>query len=322
MKNSTFVAEAITYLHPDKICDQISDLILDAHLKQDPYSRVAVETTGGHGSVALYGEVTSKGVVDYEAVVQKYYQTICNQNIKVFHHITQQSPDISQGVNKGGAGDQGIMVGYACNENEDYIPQETYLARKLLRGFQVDAKSQIALTDGKLTSVVLSVQGQTQKEIKQHIKKCGLDIKDKNIYANFTGEFKIGGFEADSGCTGRKIVADAYGPRVPVGGGAFSGKDPTKVDRSAAYMARFVALQLLKKYNAHDVLVKIGYAIGKAEPLVKFAIIDGKETEFDYDCRPQAIIERFDLLKPIYLDLAKNGHVGRIGQLPWEKFEE
>ena len=321
MKNSQLIAESVTYLHPDKICDQISDLLLDEYLKQDPLSRVAIETTGGHGYIALFGEVTSKGYVDHISEVKKYYKKLTSKDIDVISHITTQSPEISQGVTTGGAGDQGIMVGYACCDNEVYLPQEMYLARKLLRGFEVDGKSQVTMENNTLLSVVLSVQGKTQNQLKRHVKACGLDIDPQKIYANYTGAFELGGFDADSGCTGRKIVVDAYGPRVPVGGGAFSGKDATKVDRSAAYMARWIALQLLKKYEAKEVLIKIGYAIGKADPVLKTALVDGVETNFDYDCRPQSIIERFDLRKPIYLDLARNGHFGRGGMVAWEKFE-
>lgn len=321
MKHSARIAESVTYLHPDKICDQISDLILDEYLKQDPFSRVAIETAGGHGHVGLYGEVTSKGQVDHAAVVQKYYREIVGADIQVESYISAQSPEIAQGVNTGGAGDQGIMVGYACDENDAYLPQEMYLARKLLVGFHTDAKSQVTLEDGKVTSVVLSVQGKSQEELLQHVADSQLDIPADKVFANYTGAFEIGGFDADSGCTGRKIVVDAYGPRVPVGGGAFSGKDATKVDRSAAYMARWVALQLLKKTGAKEVLVKIGYAIGKAEPVLQAAWVDGQETSFEYDCRPQSIIERFNLRSPIYLDVARYGHFGRPGELPWEKLE-
>ena len=232
--------------------------------------------------------------------------------------ITVQSPEIAQGVDNGGAGDQGIMVGYACNENEQLIPQEMYLARKLLEGFDVDAKSQVTIEKGQVSSVVLSVQGKTREELISRVLESGIKVNKKQIYANNTGSFEIGGFDADSGCTGRKIVVDAYGPRVPVGGGAFSGKDATKVDRSAAYMARWIALKLLKKYGAKEVLVYIGYVIGKAEPLIKMALVDGRKTSFRYDCRPQAIIERFDLRKPIFLETAKEGHTGRIGINSWE----
>ncbi len=321
MKNSHFIAESVSFLHPDKICDQISDLLLDEYLKQDPLSRVAVETAGGHGHIGLFGEVTTASQVDVISTVKNYYKKITGKEILVTSHISAQSPEIAQGVNSGGAGDQGIMIGYACAENESFIPQEMHLARQLLRGFITDAKSQVTLHNKKITSIVLSVQGKTPAELQDFVMKSELKVNKKDIFANNTGAFDIGGFDADSGCTGRKIVVDAYGPRVPVGGGAFSGKDATKVDRSAAYMARWVALQLLKKYGAQEVLVKIGYVIGKAEPVINYALIDGKETTFDYDCRPAAIIERFSLLNPIYLDLARHGHVGRINELPWEKFE-
>jgi len=313
-----YIAESVTYLHPDKICDQISDLLLDEYLKVDPRARVAIETIGGHGQIGLYGEVTAKSEVNIKKIVKDYYKKLTGQNIRVQSFITVQSPEISQGVDHGGAGDQGIMVGYACNENEQKIPQEMYLARKLLEGFDVDAKSQVTIEKGQISSVVLSVQGKTREELIRHVLESGIKVNKKQIYANNTGSFEIGGFDADSGCTGRKIVVDAYGPRVPVGGGAFSGKDATKVDRSAAYMARWIALKLLKKYGAKEVLVYLGYVIGKAEPLIKMALVDGKETSFRYDCRPQAIIERFDLRKPIFLETAKEGHMGRIDVNPWE----
>lgn len=322
MHTKKLIAESVTMFHPDKICDQISDLLVDSYLAQDPYSRVAIETIGGHGQIALCGEVTSKSTLPIETIVKRYYQNLTKQNINVASYITIQSPEIAQGVDKGGAGDQGIMIGYACDENELYIPRELYLARKLLKGFHVDGKSQITLKNGKVSSVVISVQGKTSKELVRHVYTCGIDIDKKNIFANYTGSFTVGGFAADSGCTGRKIVIDAYGPRVPVGGGAFSGKDATKVDRSAAYMARWIALQLLKKYGVHEVLVRLGYAIGKAEPLLKTALIDGKEQTFRYDCRPQAIIERFDLRRPIFLKTAQEGHFGKIGEYPWEIIED
>src|SRR3989344_2179251 len=316
-----YIAESVTYLHPDKICDQISDLLLDEYLKVDPRARVAIETIGGHGQIGLYGEVTAKSEVNIKKIVKDYYKKLTGQNIRVQSFITVQSPEIAQGVDNGGAGDQGIMVGYACNENEQKIPQEMYLARKLLEGFDVDAKSQVTIEKGQVSSVVLSVQGKTREELISRVLESGIKVNKKQIYANNTGSFEIGGFDADSGCTGRKIVVDAYGPRVPVGGGAFSGKDATKVDRSGAYMARFIALQLLKKKGAREVLVKLGYVIGKAEPLIKIALIDGVEELFDYDCRPNAIIERLDLRKPKFLKTARNGHFGKIGKYTWEVVE-
>ncbi len=315
----SYIAESVSYLHPDKICDQISDNIVDAFLKQDPGARVAVETAGGHGHVSLYGEITADAEVNVIDETKKLYKKLTGDEIAVESYISQQSPEIATGVNKGGAGDQGVMVGYACRENELYLPQEMYLCRRLLKGIKTDAKSQVVIQGGKIRSVVLSVQGKSKAELEEHIKnKIKVDGKT-HIYANNTGAFTIGGFDADSGCTGRKIVVDAYGPRVPVGGGAFSGKDATKVDRSAAYMARWVALKLLKEKGAEEVLVRIGYVIGGDEPLIKQAIIDGRETTFDYDCRPYAIIEQFDLRKPIYLQTAREGHFGHIGEYAWEK---
>lgn len=316
MKN--FIAESVTFMHPDKICDQISDALLDAYLAQDPTSRVAIETAGGHGHVGIFGEITSKADVDIKTEVKKFYKKLTGKDIDVAVYVSKQSPEIAAGVNTGGAGDQGIMVGYACSENALFMPQEMYLCRKLLDGVQTDAKSQVVIMDGKIQSIVLSVQGKDKNELSAHVKKLKIADKKTELFLNNCGSFDIGGFDADSGCTGRKIVVDAYGPRVPVGGGAFSGKDPSKVDRSAAYMARWVALQILKEKGAKEVLVKIGYVIGSADPVIKQAIIDGTETTFEYDCRPEAIIEQFNLRSPIYLQTAKDGHFGHINKYPWE----
>lgn len=313
-----YIAESVSYLHPDKICDQISDLLLDELLKVDKQSRVALEVVGGHGRVGIYGELTTKAKIDIKQSVKSYYKILTGNELELDINVVTQSPQISQGVDSGGAGDQGIMVGYACSENEMYLPQEMFLARKLLEGLDTDAKSQVTIKDGELTSIVVSAQNFTQAQLIERVNRvCKLETNTK-VYANNTGAFTIGGFDADSGCTGRKIVVDAYGPRVPVGGGAFSGKDPTKVDRSAAYMARWIALHLLHKHSASEVLVRLGYVIGGDQPLITQAIIDGVETDFDIDCRPVAIIERFDLLRPIYLDTARNGHFGHIGKYPWE----
>jgi S-adenosylmethionine synthetase len=308
-----YIAESVTPYHPDKICDRISDAILDECLRQDPMSRVAVETMGGHGEIFLTGEITTKAEVDYEQVALKVY----GRPAKVYTHITTQSPEISQGVNTGGAGDQGVMVGYACRDNEAWIPNELYLAREILSPFDTDGKSQVTLVDMFMDNVVLSVCGKTPDELHSYLHDKYPGVKS---YCNNTGSFVVGGFDADAGLTGRKIVIDAYGPRVPVGGGAFSGKDPTKVDRSAAYMARWVALQLLHTLGADEVLVKLGYVIGSAEPVMKMAIVDGKESYFGFDCRPEAIIERFNLRRPIYLETATRGHFG-ISSYPWEQYE-
>jgi S-adenosylmethionine synthetase len=314
------IAESVTKYHPDKICDQISDAIVDECIKQDPMSRVAVETMGGHGKIFLTGEVTTKAIIDYEEVARQVYRDLLGKEIEVHHNIVVQSPNIAQGVDTGGAGDQGIMVGYACRENENQIPNELDLCRHLLQPFEKDGKSQVVLKDGKVINVVLSVQGETQKHLQEWIEFFFKDFQTEpfDMYCNNTGSFDIGGFEADAGVTGRKIVVDAYGPRVPVGGGAFSGKDPTKVDRSAAYMARYIAKHLLEEKGAKEVIVRLGYVIGGPDPLIKQAIIDGIEETFKYDCRPQAIIEQLDLRKPIYRQTAAIGPFGN-NVFSWEK---
>jgi len=323
----THTAESVTFLHPDKICDQISDAVLDECLKQDPFSRVAVETLGGHNSLILIGEVTTKGRVDFAQVARDTYFSLTKKDIGVLSNIITQCPEISQGVNKGGAGDQGIVIGYACDENEMKIPQELYLAKELLKSWSSnpfearDGKSQVTIKDGKITEVVLSIQHETKDSLELYLRTFFKHKTDFNAYCNNTGSFNNGGFDADSGVTGRKIVVDQYGPRVPIGGGAFSGKDPTKVDRSGAYMARWIALKLMKTYGAKEVLVKIGYVIGKTEPIMTTAIINGEvkhELDFRYDCRPEAIIEKFDLRRPIYLQTAREGHFGN-KEYPWEK---
>lgn len=314
-------AETVTFLHPDKICDQISDAIVDACLAQDPKSRVAVETIGGHGTIVLIGEVTTNADVNFGDVAATTYYNLTRKTIGVLSNISKQAPEIAQGVNRGGAGDQGIMVGYACTENDAHIPQELFLARDVLDGYVADGKSQITLEDGKIDKVVLSVQGESKHYLETEVKMF-LDNyahkPDVEVFCNNTGSFTTGGFDADSGVTGRKIVVDAYGPQVPVGGGAFSGKDPTKVDRSGAYMARFIALETLKKFGAKEVIVRIGYVIGGIEPVMVQITADGIPFHAKYDCRPEAIIERFDLRRPIYQDLAKYGHFGR-KELAWEK---
>lgn len=319
-------SEVVSAYHPDKICDQISDAILDECLKQDQYSRVAVETMGGHGQIHLTGEITTKAEVDYCQVAKDVYKELTGKDIEVSSNIFKQSPDISQGVDGGGAGDQGMMIGYACNETPNLMPLEIAIARELLKPFNSDSKSQVTIKDGLITDIVLSVSGQTREALEEHV---GIFLNSNNlrcskylkIYCNWTGKFETCGFDADAGVTGRKIVVDAYGSRVPVGGGAFSGKDPTKVDRSGAYMARWVAIQLLKENNAKEVLVRLAYVIGKKEPVEATAYIDGKEEDLIdlYDFSVEGIINRFDLRKPIYKDLAKNGHFGR-PELLWERY--
>ena len=314
-------AECITPKHPDKICDRISDAILDKCLSQDPHSRVAVETCGGHGKVFVTGEVTTNAYVgDIENIVNR----VCGKKMSVETNIVKQSNFIAQGVDTGGAGDQGIMVGYACNENEDMIPQELYLARdlckKIYEYFPYDGKTQVTLEDGEIKTIVTSFQN-TPTEKLYNIVSDWLDYHQfpeygMEIHCNPAGDWTMGGFDADAGVTGRKLVVDNYGPRVPIGGGAFSGKDSSKVDRSAAYMARKIAVDCLKQNKAKEVYVYLAYAIGYDKPIQATAIIDGTEMVVNdiYDLSPNGIIETLKLKQPKFEKTAEWGHMGT-GQL-------
>ena len=306
-------AEVVTPKHPDKICDRISDAILDACLEQDPDSRVAIETMGGHGIITVTGELTTKAFVDIPEVVKKVY----GKDIGVQTNIVRQSPEIAQGVDVGGAGDQGIMIGYACNDNDELVPQEYYLARKLAQriyeDYPFDGKTQVTLLEDGKARVVASFQNAKTKALEELCKRFFrvLDIEIESLHCNPAGDWSLGGFDADAGLTGRKLAVDNYGPRVPLGGGAFSGKDATKVDRSAAYMARYIAVGLLKENNAKEVLVRLAYAIGYDQPLEATAIIDGKvETIEGYDISPKEIIRLLDLKKPQFSKTAEWGHMG------------
>lgn len=337
-------AESVSPFHPDKLADQISDAILDDILKQDPDARVAIETMGGHGIITITGELTTKAYCYMDRIAKKVYKDAgYTDDIGVQVNVVSQSPDIAQGVDTGGAGDQGIMVGYACNENEAMIPQELYLARKILqsvlevRELGPDGKSQVTLNDeGKISRLVISVQEEGVLETEPIVMQVLNDYKDYfsedcKVIVNGTGKFVQGGFDADTGLTGRKIVNDAYGPQVPVGGGAFSGKDPSKVDRSAAYMARKIAVDKLKEYKAEDVIIEIAYSIGIAKPLMvsgrvrindnikmPSVWVDLDSDDFkSYDLTPQGIIKYLDLKKPIYQETAKWGAFGT-GQ-GWDK---
>lgn len=317
-------AECVAPGHPDKVCDQISDAILDDCLRQDPKSRVAIETMGGHGIITITGELTTKAFVYMDQIAKRVYKEIgYSDQIGVQINVVSQSPDIAQGVDTGGAGDQGIMVGYATAENKAMIPQELYIAREILqklpKGYGPDAKSQVTLDDeGNIDTIVLSAQhdeGASYKPLEAMVKS----FKPKRFFVNPTGQFVLGGFTADTGLTGRKLAVDNYGPQIPIGGGCFSGKDPSKVDRSAAYMARKIACDLVREGNA-IALVKIAYSIGVAEPVMATAHVqlkasdDAREVnllkEKKYDLRPKAIIETLDLRKPIYQKTASHGHFG------------
>jgi S-adenosylmethionine synthetase len=267
-------AEFVSPKHPDKICDYIADYIVDAYIEKDPFSHTAIEVMGGHKTVCVTGEAKSQVKIDAEKIIRE----IIPEDYKVFVNISEQSPEIANGIEDGGAGDQGIMVGYACNETENFMPLEYELARNLCKKiyeiYPYDGKTQVTIEDGKVKRVVASFQNAKVEDLK---KIAEAFIEAEEYIINPAGDWDLGGFDADSGLTGRKIVVDAYGPNVPVGGGAFSGKDPTKVDRSGAYMARKIAIDYLKKRNAKEVLVKLAYAIGKKDPVMQSVIIDGNE---------------------------------------------
>lgn len=308
-------AEFVSPRHPDKLCDRISDSILDEYLKQDPHSRVAVETAGGHGKVFITGEITSKGHVTDDTIKDIVYSISKVEDVTI--HLVQQSPEIAQGVDTGGAGDQGIMIGYACNENDEMVPQEYYLARKLNRmiyeKYPYDGKTQVTL-NGELVRVVASFQNAPKSDLvalcEEFFSKEEYTIEA--LHCNPAGDWSQGGFDADAGVTGRKLAVDNYGPRVPLGGGAFSGKDATKVDRSAAYIARFIAVKLLEASKAKEVLVRLAYAIGYDKPLEATAIVDGELVTIVPDqLTPKNIIETLDLNTPIFSETAEWGHMGR-----------
>lgn len=316
-------AESVSPKHPDKLCDQISDAILDAYLKKDPEARVAAETCGGHGVVFVTGEITSTvPEIDIPEIVRR----IAGDDIEVHTKIVKQSSEIAAGVDTGGAGDQGIMIGYACDETPEMLPLEVVLARRLnqfiFEKYPFDGKTQITVApDGSIDSVVASFQNapkaKLEKLVREFVQKHEL-VGKLELHINPAGDWNQGGFDADTGLTGRKLIVDNYGPRVAIGGGAYSGKDPSKVDRSAAYMARKIAVDYLRERGAHEVLVRLAYAIGYAEPLEKTVIIDGvAEKIAGYDLTPRGIIKFLDLKRPIYEKTARWGHYGE--GFDWDK---
>ena len=341
--------ESVTDGHPDKVCDQISDAILDAYLAADPYSRVAVETFGSHGLLVIGGEVTSSGVIAAEEVARRVYEDIGYdaRELAVQVHIAKQSPDIAQGVDTGGAGDQGIMYGFATSETKEFLPYPIVLAHTIVRGLRdarrqnpdfsflrPDGKSQVTFKGNQLETVLISTQHAPdieQKELQRVLTQWLFDTiipaespDAVRVLINPTGKFEIGGFAADTGLTGRKIIVDTYGGLVPHGGGAFSGKDATKVDRSAAYYARFVAKNVVARGLARQCQISVAYAIGKEEPLMVHAETergpDGHVRDYvlkHFDFRPRAMIEQLDLRKPVFQNTAAFGHFGRDG-FSWE----
>jgi S-adenosylmethionine synthetase len=366
-----FTSESVTEGHPDKIADQISDSILDACLAEDPMSRVACETLTCTGLVVVAGEITTKAYVDFQGVVRKTIEEIgYNDALKGFDSntcavistINRQSPDIAQGVDTGGAGDQGMMFGYATNETPELMPTPISLAHRLaeklsevrkngkLPYLRPDGKSQVTVEysePGKPTrvdAVVISSQHsddvtneKLRKEIEEHVIRAVIpaNLMDANtkIHINPTGRFVIGGPMGDSGLTGRKIIVDTYGGMGRHGGGAFSGKDPTKVDRSAAYMARYIAKNIVASGLADRCEVQLAYAIGVAEPVSVLVdtfgtgkVSEQRLTELvreNFKLTPKGIIESLNLRRPIFKQTAAYGHFGRKGKdFTWEATEK
>lgn len=369
-KTYLFTSESVSEGHPDKVCDQVSDAVLDAMLAQDPMSRVACECYATTGLIVVGGEITTKTYVDLQSLVRKVIADIGytdasyrfdSLSCAVINVINQQSPDIAMGVDTGGAGDQGMMFGYAIDETPELMPAPIMYShnlvakladirknhKELMPYLRPDAKSQVTIEYSesgeilRIDTVVISTQHDPDisqdiiKEdlinnvIKEVLPAKYIDEKTK-IYVNPTGSFVIGGPHGDTGLTGRKIIVDTYGGRAPHGGGAFSGKDPTKVDRSAAYAARHLAKNIVAAKISRECTIQLSYAIGVAEPVsinVKLADKDkAKEyglAEFikkNIDLTPKGIISRLDLRRPIYRATAAYGHFGR-PDFPWEKLD-
>ncbi|HEV7701671.1 MAG TPA: methionine adenosyltransferase [Pyrinomonadaceae bacterium] len=367
--NFLFTSESVTEGHPDKIADNISDAILDAILAQDPTARVACETLVTTGLAVVAGEITTTATVNYKQIIRETIEEIGYSNAEfgydsntcsVIDAVGTQSPDIAQGVDTGGAGDQGLMFGYACNETPELMPMPIQMAHNLTRKLsevrrdgtipylRPDGKSQVSIEyrDGRpyrVEAVVISTQtddrdiDEIRADIMEKVIKPVIpaELLDENTkyHINPTGKFVIGGPMGDAGLTGRKIIVDTYGGYAPHGGGAFSGKDPTKVDRSAAYMARYIAKNVVAAGLADKCTVQLAYAIGVAEPVSVLIDSHGTGTIDDdriasivkenFILNPKGIIETLDLRRPIYKATARFGHFGRVNdEFSWEKTDK
>lgn len=365
-----FTSESVTEGHPDKISDQISDAVLDAALTADPNARVACETLVTTGLVVVAGEITTDAVLDYSKIARETIREIgythssygfdCD-TCAVLSALDRQSPDIAMGVDTGGAGDQGLMFGYACNETQELMPLPIQLAHQLTRRLsearksgelpylRPDGKSQVTVEyrDGRpfrVDAVVISSQhaddvtneklrSEIQKQVIEHTVSPELLDKDTKYHINPTGRFVTGGPKGDAGVTGRKIIVDTYGGYAPHGGGAFSGKDPTKVDRSAAYMARYIAKNIVAAGLAERCMVQLAYAIGVADPVSVYVDTQGtgrisdaalsKLVRDNFELTPRGIIESLNLRRPIYKATAAYGHFGRSEEsFTWERTDK
>ena len=308
-------AEFVSPKHPDKICDFIADSILDAYLTEDKNSRVAVEVMGGHKLITINGEVTSFSNPELESLVKN----IVGKEYKIIVNLSKQSTEIAHGVDVGGAGDQGIMKGYATSLAENMMPKEYELARnlckKIYEKYPYDGKTQVTIDGDKIKTVLVSFQNSKNEELLSLVKSI---IQSEEYLINTAGEWNQGGFDADTGLSGRKLIIDNYGPEVPIGGGSFSGKDYTKVDRSGAYIASKIAVDLLKQKNAKEVFIKIAYAIGKPQPVMAIAVIDGKEEKIEgYDLTPKGIKEFLKLDSVKFAETCQWGHFGN--GFNWDK---
>ncbi len=379
-KNYLFTSESVSEGHPDKVCDRISDMVVDSYLSKDPFSRVACETLTTTNKVVLAGEIRGPNI-NKDLIIEKVRECIKDigydqdgfswkEQTKIESHLHEQSTDIAMGVdskdNKDeGAGDQGIMFGYACNETDDLMPAPIFYSHKILRlmaqdrksgilkGIEPDSKSQVTMQyengkPKKVTSVVISTQHSkdlNQEKVKELIlpyinksipKELLSGLLESEIYINPTGQFIIGGPDGDTGLTGRKIIVDTYGGAAPHGGGAFSGKDPTKVDRSAAYVSRYLAKNIVAAGITDKCLIQLSYAIGVSKPLSVYVKLDEKDAnkteevetiiKNNFDLSPRGIRELLSLNKPIYEITSSYGHFGRKptnkGEFSWEKTDK